>query len=139
MAYSTKADLELVMEPDQLNQLSDDATGLAAVEEIITRCISDGDGIIDSYSTPRYSVPHTTVDAVVRNASTTIAHYLLALRREWPISDKLKEAKDDVISWLKDVADDKASIPSGVLATSAVSSFQNDDRIFTATTMTGFI
>ena len=139
MAYSLKTDLELVLEADQINQLSDDATGQAAVDEIITRCIADADGIIDSYCAARYVIPISPVPGVVRNASTTIAHYLLQLRRGCTIEDKVKTAKDDVLAWLKDVSDSVADLPGVTNSTSDVSSFQNDDRIFTKTTMTGFI
>lgn len=139
MAYSTRTDLELVMEPEQVAQLSDDLTGVEAVDTIIDRCISDADGVIDSYIGERYTVPLATVHASVRNASTTIAHYLLLLRRGWTVSEKVKAARDDVFSWLKDVAGRDASVPGAITATSAVASFQNDDRVFTKTNMKTFL
>lgn len=139
MAYASITDLELVMEPDTVAQLSDDTTGAVRSDDIVTRCIADADGVIDSYCELRYVVPLTVTPGVVRNASTTIAHYLLCLRRGWTISEKVKAAYDDVIAWLKDVSAGDANVPGAATATTADSSFQADTRIFTRDTMTNFI
>ncbi len=139
MSYASRTDLELVMEPEAVAQLSDDTTGALPNDDIVTRCIADADGVIDSYCEARYVVPFATVPGVVRNASTTIAHYLLCLRRGWTVSEKVKAAHDDVMSWLKDVSDSVAGIPGAVSATSSASSWQADERIFTRDNMKSFI
>ena len=111
MSYCTQSDIETRIGYDELTRLSDyDGDGLPD-SDVVDRAISDAEGTIDSYLGERYKVPLQTVPDVVKNACADLAVYQLQQSRS-SVTDDMKERRDDILSWLKDVAKGTASLGS---------------------------
>jgi len=132
MSYVTHAEFILSLDPKDASELSDDASGGAPAEETILPILADATGVCDSYIGTRYTVPLTSPDGAVKSACTRIAVYFLHLRRSWTVSDTVKDAYDDAIAWLKDVAKGIAVLPIPPAAESSRASgyFGAETRIF---------
>lgn len=141
MAYSLQADLLEQISSDKLIQLTDDADIGSIDADVISRAIADADAEIDGYCGRRYTVPFTTVPAIIRKVSVDIAIYNLYARRKGAPDDRQKRY-DNAIKFLTNVskglislgADDPDSVPSGSNAPEITQS----DRIFTRDKMNGF-
>ncbi len=80
MAYSTEADIKKLISLESLVQLTDDE-GLNIVDQgRVTEAIADADAEIDAYCAGRYTVPFSTVPAVIKKLSVDIAVYNLYSR-----------------------------------------------------------
>ena len=136
MAYSISADIEKVLERHDIAQLTDDDTGGQSDEATITDSINDADSLIDSYLGTRYTVPLTTIPAVVRRASATLAVYYLHARKPEHLSDEVQQLYDQTVAWLKDISSTgKADIPvATTTATDLTGYFDADDRLFVGDT-----
>lgn len=150
MAYATITDLLKDSSEVELLQLADDAqTGNiadAAVQSILTDALSDASGLIESYAAARYTVPFAMAPAVIVRHTTTIALYLLFLRRE-VLPEPRKEAYLATIRWLEHLA--KGVVTLGVEQATAApapeaavggpqSTSEAMDRIFTRDTLARF-
>lgn len=156
MPYCTKSDILASLESTFAAQLADDAhgasinagdyideEGASQTLDVLGQIIEDADSMCDSYLGARYIVPITTVPAALRRTSCAIAIYYLHLRRSWTVTPEIKSAFDDAIKWLKDVRSGVGEISTAAapIAQPAgkTSSFSGDTRIFTTSTLEGFI
>jgi phage gp36-like protein len=109
MAYSTQADELKQISEAELIQLTDDAGAGVINDEIDVKAGSDADEEIDSYLRKRYSLPLDPIPSRLNKLSVDIRIYNLYGRRQRTPEDVRTRYKD-AISFLKDVADGKASL-----------------------------
>jgi phage gp36-like protein len=110
MPYCLKTDIQKEISDAELIGLTDDAKTGAIVDEKITAAIAKADALIDSYCGGVAEVPFTTVPAVIKQHSITIAIYFLYLRRNRIPEARLQSYKD-AIQNLRDIASGKAALP----------------------------
>jgi phage gp36-like protein len=103
MPYSLKADIQKEISDQELIGLTDDENAGVMNDGRITAAIARADAMIDSYCGAIAEVPFTTVPAVIKQHSITIAIYFLYLRRN-RIPEDRKKSYDDAIAHLKDIA-----------------------------------
>jgi phage gp36-like protein len=141
MAYCTLDDIK----PDQLTeteliQLTDDDDAGVVDESVVTKAIADADAEIDGYCGQRYTVPFTTVPAMIRKLSVDIAVYNLFSRRQGAPEGR-KTRYDAAIKFLERVADGKAVV-TGVEGTTESAadrvSIESATRVFSRSNMEGF-
>jgi len=140
MAYSTQSDILDQMDEDVLIQLTDDDDAGVVDADVVTQKIADADALIDGYCGARYSVPFTTVPALVLKFSVDIAIYNLYGRRKGAPEDRRNRFKE-AVDFLKGVAAGNNSLGENDPAAGETSfelSTNNPDRIFTRDKMQGF-
>ena len=96
MAYSTQADLLNQIPEEYLIEVTDDAETGAVVAAVVTRAIEDADDEIDLYCRKYYTVPFTTVAAIIRKFSVDIAIYNLYSRRRSVPEDRVTRYADAI-------------------------------------------
>jgi len=140
MPYALQADILEQLDEDILVQLTDDADAGSVDDDMVTRAIADADAEIDGYCGKRYSVPFSTVPAIIRKFSVDIAIYNLYARRKGAPDDR-KDRYSNAVKFLANVAKGLISLgendPDSTPA-SAAPEIDNEDRIFTRTTMEDF-
>ncbi|MFQ5765414.1 MAG: gp436 family protein [Rhodospirillales bacterium] len=135
MPYSTQSDIQKLLTPQQLVQLTDDDRDGLADAAVVTEAIAQADGVIDSYLARRYTVPLTTVPAVIRAASVDIGIWNLYARRS--IANESREKRyNATIAFLRALADGKATLgitpaPATTEEGGPQSSHEEGDRTFT--------
>jgi len=138
--YAAQADILEQLDGDILIQLTDDADAGTVDADMVTRAIADADAEIDGYCGKRYSVPFSTVPAIVRKFSVDIAIYNLYARRKGAPDDR-KQRYDNAVKFLANVAKGLISLgeddPDSTPASNAPE-IDNEDRLFTRTTMEDF-
>ena len=138
--YAAQADILEQLDGDILIQLTDDADAGTVDADMVTRAIADADAEIDGYCGKRYSVPFSTVPAIVRKFSVDIAIYNLYARRKGAPDDR-KQRSDNAVKFLANVAKGLISLgeddPDSTPASNAPE-IDNEDRLFTRTTMEDF-
>ena len=138
--YAAQADILEQLDGDILIQLTDDADAGTVDADMVTRAIADADAEIDGYCGKRYSVPFSTVPAIVRKFSVDIAIYNLYARRKGAPEDR-KQRYDNAVKFLANVAKGLISLgeddPDSTPASNAPE-IDNEDRLFTRTTMEDF-
>ena len=141
MAYCAKSDILEQMDEDVLIQLTDDDDTGAVVDAKITRAIVNADAEIDSYCGTKYTVPFTTVPAIILMVSVDIAIYNLYARRRGA-TESVKERYDDRIAFLKDVSKGLATLgeddPDGVPSSADYPEISSSDRIFSREKLEGW-
>lgn len=142
MSYCTQAEIETAISTDIVIQLTDDDNIGEIVEANVTAAIARADAEIDGYCAVKYSVPFTTVPAVVAGLSLDMSIYYLYKRRT--VSEDVQKAYDNAIARLKDIAKGLLSLgvdPPPAASTTADGAECNktaSDRIFTRDTLKGF-
>ena len=138
--YAAQADILEQLDEDILIQLTDDADKGTVDADMVTRAIADADAEIDGYCGKRYSVPFSTVPAIVRKFSVDIAIYNLYARRKGAPDDR-KDRYAAAVKFLLNVSKGLISLgendPDSTPASNAPE-IDNVDRIFTRTTMEDF-
>lgn len=140
MAYSAQSDILDQMDEDVLIQLTDDDDAGVVDTDVVTQKIADADALIDGYCGARYSVPFTTVPALVLKFSVDIAIYNLYGRRKGAPEDRRNRFKE-AVDFLKGVAAGNNSLGENDPAAGETSfelSSNNPARIFTRDKMQGF-
>lgn len=110
MAYCTQTNIiNLELTEKELIQLTDDP-GLGSVTTaMVTAAIAKADAEIDAYCQTAYTVPFSTVPAIVLGWSATLAAFNLYRNRTKPTT--LIDRYNKVMSTLKDVQAGKFGIP----------------------------
>lgn len=125
MGYATEADIIALHSEDALNRLADlDGNGTRD-EAKITRALDDAQALIDGYIAVRVALPISPVPAILKNLSVDIAVYRMASDGGL-LSEDMRTRYEDAISFLRDLAAGKATLPiprinPGDTSTSAVS------------------
>jgi len=140
MPYALQTDILEQLDEDILIQLTDDADAGEVDDDMVTRAIADADAEIDGYCGKRYSVPFSTVPAIIRKFSVDIAIYNLYARRKGAPDDR-KDRYAAAVKFLLNVSKGLISLgendPDSTPASNAPE-IDNEDRIFTRTTMEDF-
>ena len=137
MSYSAQADLQNLLTPAQLVQLTDDnADGLADAAPI-TEAIAESAAEIDGYLGARYTVPIAPVPVLLKNLSVAIALWKLYSRRSI-LNEARRKAYEDARATLTNLSKGTMVLPAqggGQVASasgdSAVADTSTDDRLFT--------
>ena len=114
MAYCTITDISKVAEVSFLLRLADDSgtasdlTG-AEVQAAIVEAMAQADAEIDTYLATRYTLPLTTIPAIITRLSARMTVYYLTLRRQAP-DEKWKDVYDRAVTMLEQMAAGKISI-----------------------------
>jgi phage gp36-like protein len=141
MAYCAQDDILKQISLEDLIQLTDDAGAGIVDQGVLSQAISDADAEIDSYCAARYTVPFSTVPAIIIKMSVDIAIYNLYGRRRGAPEDREKRYKA-VVSMLvnisKGVMTLGASEPTGDDDSGPEASTSTSDRVFTKTTLSGY-
>jgi phage gp36-like protein len=118
MPYSTRSDILNQLDESTLMQLTSD-TGAVIDDVVVSRAIFKADSIVNSYAGKKYVVPFDPVPEVVNTTSASVAIYLLFQQKSSKVggvSDSVRKAYEDAISWLKDVSVGKAVIDGAIPA-----------------------
>lgn len=109
MPYCTQADIQaLELTEKELIQLTDDTDAGSVDSVMVTAAIAKADAEIDAYCQAVYTVPFTTIPAIVKGWSATLAAFNLYRNRPKPTT--IVDRYNKVMSWLKDVQQAKAAI-----------------------------
>jgi len=133
MAYSLKAEIQKEISDDELIGLTDDVGAGTMDDAKITAAIARADAMIDSYCGQVAEVPFTTVPAIIKQHSITIAIYFLFTRRS-VAPEVRRDNYKDAIKHLQDIATGKAALPpttEGDVAEQVASSHTEEDRKIT--------
>ena len=111
MAYAAQSDLvPLRLTLAELTQLTDDADTGQVNAAVVNAALEEASGRVDSYCRQRYVTPLQQSDSVT-SLVLDIAEYLLfSRRRNAKLSETIRQRYEDAISFLKDVANGKASL-----------------------------
>jgi phage gp36-like protein len=113
MAYATKADLmPRRLSNAELIQLTDDSSSGKINDAVVDAELTEASAKVDSYCRQRYQVPLQASDQI-KGLTLDIASYLLFLRKR-RVPEEIRQAFDDAIAFLKDVAAGKASLDQPV-------------------------
>ena len=140
MAYVSQDEFLAALQEQDIRTLSDDTTSENANEEVIAEILATASDVCDSYIMVVYTTPISgTIHRSLKRATTGIAVYLLHHRRDWTVSEAVKDEYNACIAWLERVAEGKAEIPGALgRAGDSGSYFSADDQIFTRDSMAGF-
>jgi len=143
MAYSTLTDIKKLIPEEAVIQLTDDEDAGLVNQARVDEAIAQADAEINSYCAANYTVPFTTVPAVIKKISVDIAIYNLYSRRVEQIPETRAERYKNAIRQLEGIS--KGAITLGIdPAPEAVSeggiktNKTEDDRTFTKDSMEGF-
>lgn len=110
MAYLAQIDLEERIGPDIVLQLADRDHDGVADAAAIAAAIADADAEINSYLSPRYTLPLATAPDIVKRLSAMIARYNL-WRRDLPEDHPAYVAYRDALKTLQQIANGVVSLP----------------------------
>jgi phage gp36-like protein len=85
-------------------------TVYAVDTEKVTEAIAKADALIDGYCGQVAEVPFTTIPAIVKQHSITLAIYFLYIRRSMA-PELVRTNYEDAIAYLKDISTGKAALP----------------------------
>jgi phage gp36-like protein len=110
MPYCTQSDILEQLPEEELIAVTDD-NGLGEVDaSAVARAIADGDAEIDTYCGGRYTVPFTTVPAIIRKLSVDLAIYHLYGRRKGTLPEERKGRYESAVRLLRDIAKDLVTL-----------------------------
>ncbi len=136
MAYCAQADIEKLLTPAQLVQLTDDNADGVADAANITEAIAEADAEMDGYLGARYPVPVSPVPALLRQLSVAISIWRLYSRRS-VLNELRRKDYEDAVAKLRQLARGEMVLPAtggGEVATDGAdvpaSSSVDSDRVF---------
>lgn len=142
MAYIVQADLTEVLSAVTLLQLTDDEKNGTQVAARVASAISSSEGEINGYLGVRYVVPVAgIVPPLIRKWDLDITNYFLHQRRRVP--DDVRQAYEDAISRLRDVAAGKMTLgiaptPEVSLPLGGTGAVYGPPRVFTRDTLASY-
>lgn len=132
MAYCAKADLVQRFGGKELAELTDETAAHSSDDTEIAAACDEASSLIDSYISTRYTVPLDPVPAMVRKWACDIAFFNLF---KISVPERVKDAYEDAIARLKDVAKGVAGLPDATGTTAetngAALSVVTADTVFT--------
>ncbi|TAN40792.1 MAG: DUF1320 domain-containing protein [Nitrospirae bacterium] len=142
MAYCTLDDIKGLLNTEIIMQLTDDENAGAIVESRVIAAIVDADAEIDGYCGVRYTVPFSSVPALIKKLSVDIAIYNLYSRKVDEVPEARKDRYNAAIVKLKDISKGIVRLDATEEKTESsnevISNKDDDDRIFTSDSMGGF-
>ena len=140
MAYSTKADILAMIDEAEVIQATDDTGAGVVDDERVTAAIEAADSEIDGYLGGRYTLPLSTVPAVLKTFSVDMAIYHM-LSRRLGAPEHRKDRYKNAVAFFKSVAKGEVKLgaddPDGT-GTSDTPEFDGPDRIFSRNSLSGF-
>lgn len=141
MAYSTVADLKLLLPEEELLQLTDDEGAGVLNEARAIEAIDQADREIDGYAGVARTVPLSPVPGLIGNLSAKMAVYHLFCRRS-RVPEVWQGHYDNAVRLLTRIAEGKLTLGAApgesAVPESARPASVTVDRIFTAEAMDGF-
>lgn len=116
MPYATQADLVSRFGAEELVQLTDRLNGNAIDSAIVSVALADADAILDGYLGGRYATPVTPTPPLLLRLAADVARFLLHKDRP---SESVRQAYEDALKMLGDLADGTAVLAGALPATSA--------------------
>lgn len=112
MPYATQIDMEDRFGADELVQLTDRTPPASAIDvDVLTRALTDADGVINRYLGARFAVPLAPAyPADIVRTACDIARYLL---HDLGAPEAVRQHYEDAVSWLRAVADGKLPLVAG--------------------------
>lgn len=106
MSYATQTDMVLAFGDEELIQLTDRAQPpVGAIDaSVLARALSAADGLANNYLALRYTVPLTSVPAVLVEACCDIARYELTRGPNLRATEEIEKRYTQRVAWLRDVA-----------------------------------
>ncbi len=143
MAYSTLAEIKLIIPENDILQLTDDEETGAIVESRVTEAIARADQIIDGYLRNSYTVPLAPVHALIADASAGIAVFNLYQRRQsGGVEQGVKDRRNNAIKILQEISKGRISLgvtgEDGPGAGAYQTNKTSDDKTFTETVLDTF-
>jgi phage gp36-like protein len=111
MAYCAQTDIEKLLTPAQLVQLTDDDANGVADAAPITEAIAQADAEIDGYLGSRYTVPVSPVPTLLRNLSVAISIWKIYGRRSVS-NERRRQEYEDAVAKLRDLAAGRMVLPA---------------------------
>ncbi len=136
--YATLSDLQAVLSPAELTQLTDDA-GVGSVDQtVIDRALADAQAEVDGYVGTRHPVPLPSPPPLVRRLTVDLAIWQLYNRRDL-VTDARKIQADAARRLLKQIAEGLVTLglPSSQQA-SPPPSIVSGEQLFTRDKTKGF-
>lgn len=140
-AYISQDELASALSQDELVQLTDDAGTGQADTAVVDQVIAEAEAEVDAYLAARYTLPLTTVPAVVKRIAVDLAVWALYTRRK--LTDEAVNARHKQAQRLLE-AMARGTVSLGLPAATApaesgpTGTKTADDRVFTAETLRGF-
>lgn len=116
MPYASQADLEARFGAAELAQLTDRVLGTLVEPAVVAAALADADALIDGYLAQRYALPVNPVPPLLKRVACDIARFLLHGKSA---GEKVRQAYDDALKVLRDLADGRAALPGAAEAPSA--------------------
>lgn len=139
MGYATAVDLDAAFGAEEVLQLADRDRSGAPDAEFVLSALDRTDGLIDGYLAGRYVLPLATVPKVLNTVACDIARYFLY---EDAAPERVRQAYDDALRWLRDVAMGKFLLPVDPLADGPLApgppAHSAPPRVFSAETLARF-
>jgi phage gp36-like protein len=98
------------------SSVPDGAAAEAIVPQVIIQKLEDASRIIDGYLRNRYRVPLDLAPPEINRACCMLARYDLLLGGQRFASDAVKDERDRVMRWLKDIAEGKVKLDMAEVA-----------------------
>jgi len=144
MGYCDQTDIERRIGSTLLIELTDDSGAGTVDASVLGECISDADGVVNSFVRGQYSVPLTTVPDLIKRIATYVTVYYLYDRRASafggipPHADANYKWAMEMLRDLRAGEIDLGIEPPPAASTAQVSKTDGPTRTFTATTMMDF-
>jgi phage gp36-like protein len=116
MPYATQADLETRFGTDELAQLTDRVNGTLVEATVVAAALADADALIEGYLAQRYALPVSPVPTLLLRIACDVARFLLHGKSA---GEKVREAYDDAVKLLRDLAAGRAALPGAAAAPAA--------------------
>lgn len=130
MPYATQTDLEDAFGAAEILQLADrDGDGLPDAG-FVAAALDRADSLIDGYLAGRYALPVSPAPAVLTATACDLARYWLY---DDAAPDRVRQAYEDAVAWLKDVAAGKVLLQlpaAGAGVSSGSPDWDAPDRTF---------
>lgn len=133
MAYATPAAFKLRFGETEFDDLTSEGTS------VFTQAADDADAVINGYLASRYTLPLTTVPALVVAWALDLTRYNLWDERS---PEEVRRRQEEVLAQLKLLSEGKISLPPGsdstVPTVSAAPAYYSATRVFDADTLSDF-
>lgn len=141
MAYLTQTELEEFIPQKDLIQLTDDAGAGSVDAGKVTDAIKKASSTIDAYAGARHSLPLKATEKVKQLAIDLTVYELEKRRRK--IRDATRQAYEDAIAFLRDLANGKVTLDTEPATNPQVTEAEvkksdPDDQTFSAKNLVDF-
>ncbi len=107
MPYASQADLVARFGSDELIQLTDRTNAGTIDSSVVTTALTDADAMINGYLAARYAVPVSPTPQLLLRLAADIARALLWKDRP---TEAVRQAQEDALKMLRDLADGRATL-----------------------------